>query len=139
MRHYDVATVVIKRNNKYLLQRRTGDPNEGTVDLLGTFGGKIEEDESSVDAICRELAEETTLNVLPERMNYIGVVDVTSILHSERVSVSLATFELTLTKDEAIEATEGELVELLPLEVENLLSKMTNGTRAVFEQLVDKE
>lgn len=139
MRHYDVATVVIKRNNKYLLQRRTGDPNEGTVDLLGTFGGKIEEDEPSVDAICRELAEETTLNVLPERMNYIGVVDVTSILHSERVSVSLATFELTLTKDEAIEATEGELVELLPLEVENLLSKMTNGTRAVFEQLVDKE
>lgn len=57
----DAAIAVIERNNKYLIQQR---PNKGLLANLWEFpGGKIEQGESAVQALKREIKEEVGIEV----------------------------------------------------------------------------
>ena len=57
--------------DKVLLQKRIKQPNQG---LWNGVGGKIEEGETPVESIKREVQEETDLDVSEASMSYVGIV-----------------------------------------------------------------
>jgi 8-oxo-dGTP pyrophosphatase MutT (NUDIX family) len=61
LREIAVAILVLP-DGRYVLQRRTYDAPIAPG-LLGLFGGHIEAGETPLEAICRELAEETSLDI----------------------------------------------------------------------------
>jgi len=59
---------LVERDGRLLLGRRAYEPSEGMWDLPGGF---LEENEHPLDALVRELKEETGLDVEPQR--FVGV------------------------------------------------------------------
>ncbi len=103
----------VKNTDKFVFQRRDGnaptDPN-----LLGLFGGSIENDETPLEAALRELTEETSLRVLQDDLTLVGDADMPTIngpahAHVYAVVVPSADFEVyegegleVFTKSEAL-------------------------------------
>lgn len=57
MREVHIAMCLIRQEDHYLLQHRLGDAMIGAAGLIGCFGGKIEDNETPEQAVCRELYE----------------------------------------------------------------------------------
>jgi ADP-ribose pyrophosphatase YjhB (NUDIX family) len=64
-----VCALVLDGDGRVLLGRRAQEPGEGRWDILGGF---VEEDEDPLDALRRELREETGLDVEP--IEWVGAV-----------------------------------------------------------------
>lgn len=62
----------------YFLQRRDKDPAKGAAGLIGSFGGKIEANETAIMAAKRELEEETSLIIQQQRLKKLGTTTVIS-------------------------------------------------------------
>lgn len=64
--------VLVKCKNKFLSCKRNSDmPFSGTWSIPG---GKIEKDESSLEAAKREFYEETNLDISEKKLRFIGVL-----------------------------------------------------------------
>ena len=135
MRELAIVLGLIKQGDNYLLQFRDGDPKIGAANMVGCFGGKIEESETPAVAVCRELREETTLTLTEEDVSYLGKVDVVSDHNLEEVRVIAEVF-LVQIDSMVVRAREGSLVSLAATDAADRLGRMTPGTRAVFEQFV---
>lgn len=135
MREMRIVLGLIKQQDDYLLQLREGDPKKGAVNMIGCYGGKIEQGEKSLDAMQRELGEETTLKLPKDALKYLGSVDVVSDHNLEPVHIFGEVF-LTHIGEAHVESKEGSLVRLSKFQVGQRLDEMTPGTRAVFEQFV---
>jgi 8-oxo-dGTP diphosphatase len=61
------AAVVIDTSGDLLLQLRDDKPDIIYPGGIGLFGGHCEGDESALDCVVRELAEELTFDIAPER------------------------------------------------------------------------
>jgi len=136
MRRLEICLGLLKQDRAYLLQRRGDDPRIGAAGLIGAFGGKVELGETPVQAVSRELSEETSVAVLPEYFEYIGQVEVVSDHKLEDVLVIAHVFQLKLTRSFQVTTDEGELVRFTK---ENALRDkhlLTPATRALFEQLI---
>lgn len=59
MKKYNVIVIFNKEFNKTLMCKRTKDPYKGMYNLIG---GKIEQEEKSLEEAYRELLEETNIN-----------------------------------------------------------------------------
>jgi ADP-ribose pyrophosphatase YjhB (NUDIX family) len=138
MRELSIVLGFIRRGDTFLLQFRDGDPKIGAVNLIGCFGGKIETGETPETAVCRELTEETTLNIAPEDIEKLGQVKVVSDHQLEQVSVTADVFMIK-TDDVDVRAREGKLIELGLEEIEGKLPEMTPGTRAAFKKFILSE
>lgn len=136
MREMKIALAVLRQGDYFLLQRRGNIPKIGGAGLLGLFGGKIEKDESAVQAVCREVAEETSLIVTEKQARYMGEVTVTSDHNLEEVVVNAQVYEFVVDDDIKITAREGELEHLAKEEVSSQLEGMTTGTAATFRELI---
>lgn len=136
MKRLDVSICLIEQNGAYILQRRKAEPTKGASGLIGAFGGKIEFGESPVEAICRELSEETSLRPSTENFDFIGHVDVISDRDLKRVQIIANVFKITIPDAVTIVAIEGELVRMVHNEALENRSELTPATRAVFEQLI---
>lgn len=139
MRKLTIALGLIEQRDKYYLQLRDNDPVKGTAGLIGCFGGKVEPGEKVVVAVAREINEETNLGTSPGDWKYIGRVDVISDHNLELIKMRGELYRITVAADVTIEAREGELVVIKKTQARTILDKMTPGTRACFEQLIDKE
>lgn len=67
MEQNGVCALIFRENNKILGVSRKNDPND-----FGLVGGKIEPNESEIDALIREVKEETGLDVLTFKLLYKG-------------------------------------------------------------------
>ena len=139
MRQMSIALAVLKQGDNYLLQRRGQIPKIGGSGLIGLFGGKIESGETALEAVCRELPEETNLTVKAEEVKHIGEVDVTSDHNLEKVVINAQIFEVNIDSEQKVAAKEGELVTLTKDQAFEQLSSMTTGTAACFRQLIGDE
>lgn len=136
MREVVIALGLIEQGDNYLLQLRGLNPQIGAAGMIGCFGGKIENDESPKSAVCRELAEETTLIADIENFEEIGLVRVVSDHKLEQVKVLGHGFKISVSPDMLIEAKEGEIISIARSDIPDRLHEMTPGTRAIFEQYI---
>ena len=136
MRHMDVSIGFIQQGDTYILQLRSGDPKKGASGLIGAFGGKIEGGESPLEAVCRELGEETSLKPSTEDFKYLGDVDVTADRDHKPVQIMARVFRLIIPIDEAITAREGDLVRMTETQALESKESLTPAPRAAFEQLI---
>jgi|TARA_B100000315_G_scaffold223852_1_gene228980 8-oxo-dGTP pyrophosphatase MutT (NUDIX family) len=67
---YAVAAILLSEEGDYLLQQRDGTPGIWHPNMLGLFGGTIEEGEEAGAALRRELAEE--LEFSPRQLTYFS-------------------------------------------------------------------
>src|SRR5687767_6010269 len=88
----EVSIGFIKKGETYLLQLRPDVPTIGAAGLIGAFGGRIEPGESPVEAVCRELHEETSLKPSTEDFSYLGTVNVTAYKQQQPLQVSANVF-----------------------------------------------
>lgn len=135
MKRLDVATAFIIKDGQYLLQRRRQDVYRGAAGLIGSFGGKLHAGETPIQALLRELSEETSLQLPEERYQEIGLVKVVSDHELELVEVHLTAFGIALSSDEIFETNEGEIV-LLTREEALARDDLTSGTKACFLELI---
>ncbi len=138
MRTLQIAFCLIEQGDLWHLQLRDGDPKIGAAGLIGSFGGKIEENEDPLLAICRELREETSLAPLEDQLRFLGIVEVVSDHQLEPVKVVCHVYQLSLDPDMEITALEGQLTTIAKAEAHIHLHRMTPGTRACFEQYILK-
>lgn len=130
-----IALAVLKQGDRYLLQQRGNISKIGGAGLIGLFGGKIE-NETALEAVCREVAEETTLTVIPEDGQNLGEVNVTSDHNLEEVAVNAQIFQFNIDEHMIVIAKEGKLVTLTRGQAFKQLDTMTTGTAACFKQLM---
>ncbi len=135
MRELSISLGMIEQSGEYLLQLRDGAPAIGAANLIGCFGGKIEAGETPVEAMCRELGEETTVQLNPADMKKLGKVEVESDYQFKSVRITAHIFAAILGNTE-VEAKEGQLVRMTKEEAAVRLAEMTPGTRAAFEKFV---
>lgn len=135
MRQLFISIGVIKQNNAYLLQKRSDDPGIGAAGKIGAFGGKVERGETPAKAVCRELAEETSLKLSTDDVRHITTYKVESDHQLEPVKVHVDVFEITVDAKDAVRASEGEIVRITETEVPEMLTYMTPATRYYFERV----
>jgi 8-oxo-dGTP pyrophosphatase MutT (NUDIX family) len=138
VRQLVIAFCVIEQDGKWHLQLRDGDPKIGCVGLIGGFGGKIEEGEDPLLAICRELSEETSLTPSADEFKKLGIVEVISEYQFQQIPVLAHTYHLFVEPSQIIDAREGELIAFPKAHADNHLDRMTPGTRACFERYILK-
>ena len=134
------VAVFIDKDKNVLLQNRTNHSKAG--EKYGFFGGGIEPNETSEEALIRELKEE--LNYTPNTFQYIGshefIVDEESSYKGKLIKVnyfiSPITEHLLDTK-----VNEGVGMELVPLEKAvqgSYLSKYDVGALAPLKETIEK-
>ncbi len=70
----DVALAIVTRNGKFLLLKRS-DTDEHNAGRWALPGGHFEPGETAVDALIRELKEETNLDTIPTFCKEMTVAD----------------------------------------------------------------
>ena len=136
MRSIEVSIGFIQRDDTYLLQRRPNTQNKGAAGLIGAFGGKIEIGETPLEAVCRELREETSLKPSTEDFKELGSVQVISDRDNMPVKIAAKVFSILIASETVFTAYEGELVEMARDEIHTNAHLLTPATRAAFEQLI---
>lgn len=135
----DVSICLISQGDTYILQRRADNAAKGAAGLIGAFGGKIETGESPVEAVCRELSEETSLRPTTDDFDYLGKVEVISDRDHRPVLIMASVFRLLLPPHVGVVASEGNVVNIAKSETITLASEMTPATKAAFVQYVEGE
>lgn len=139
MRQYNIVLAVLEQDGKYLLQRRANHPKVGAAGLVGFFGGKIEIGEEPTETLCREVAEETTLQPKPEDLTSLGKVSV-EMDHTEGTAkINAQAFGVDVPSNSDIKALEWELVILTDVEARKRVNELTPATKAVFQGIIWKE
>lgn len=136
MQHVEIVMALIKQGDNYLLQLRNGKDQVGALNFIGCFGGKIEVGETPETAICREVAEETTLQPAPEKLEFIGEVTVDSERHGEPITAHARIYQITVPPSIVVQAKEGELVTMTKVVVQANMEQLTPATRACFTELI---
>ncbi len=131
-----VAMAVIKQGDLYHLQLRNHKTSSGVSNMIGCFGGRIEEDETPLSAVCREVSEETSLKPKTEDFTFRGEVNVKSEYHGDLVVMNGFIYSLEIHSEDKIVSKEGELVSLNITEAAECITNMTPGTRAAFKQYI---
>jgi 8-oxo-dGTP pyrophosphatase MutT (NUDIX family) len=132
----EVSIGFIKQGETYLLQLRPDLPTIGAAGLIGAFGGRIEPGESPVEAVCRELREETSLKPSTEDFSYLGTVNVTAYKQQQPLQVSAKVFRIGIAPTENVTATDGEVVSMTRAQADENIDRLTPATRAAFEQFL---
>lgn len=138
MRQLDIALALLKQKDEYLFQKRGDMPEIGAAGLIGLFGGKIE-GEAPLQAVCRELDEETNFAPDASDAKFVGEVKVVADHKLEDVNINAQIFGFTLSKDYVLRAKEGTLVRFTKQKVFENMDLMTPATRACFENLIGEE
>ncbi len=136
MRQLNVALGIICQGSSYLLQQREDNPMIGAAGQIGAFGGKLEPGETAAEAVCRELAEETTLLPAVQDLKYLGELDVVSDHQLEDVQVHATVFCFEIDMNTKVHPKEGSVIEITRDEALEQIERLTPATKVCFEQLI---
>ncbi|HET6746575.1 MAG TPA: NUDIX domain-containing protein [Candidatus Saccharimonadales bacterium] len=136
MRRLNIALGIICQGTNYLLQLRGDDPMIGAAGRIGAFGGKLEQGETAAEAVCRELAEETTLLPAIEDLTYLGELDIISDHRLEDVQVHATVFCLQIDASVKVHPKEGDIVAMTKAEALEQRDRLTPATKVCFERLI---
>jgi 8-oxo-dGTP diphosphatase len=121
------AAILIDTIGRVLLQRRDDKPDILQPGKVGLFGGHREGDESFIDCVVREVAEEISCHVPAERFQRLLCLDGPDPDRSEGrvkgqifIAYDIPTDELTIT--------EGQLLVVCPGDISKLRSELTPVT-----------
>lgn len=89
------AAILRLDDGRYLLQHRDALPHIFFPDHWGLFGGALEEGETEVEALRRELHEELALTLAPEVVHYFSRIDF-DFSYCGLGKISRAFYEITL-------------------------------------------
>lgn len=126
------AAVVVDTTGELLLQLRDNKPEILYPGGIGLFGGHREDDESALECVTRELAEELTYEIAPARFVPIASREGAD---SERKG---GTFrgDFFLVRDiprDKIVVTEGTLLVVAPAELDRIRDKLTPTARFALD------
>jgi 8-oxo-dGTP pyrophosphatase MutT (NUDIX family) len=136
MRKINIAILLIKQGDKYLLQLRDGDAKIGAAGLIGGFGGKIESGEAPKAAAVREIAEETSLDPTDANVSEVGLVNVESDHKNEPVQVKAHIFIVEADAGAKIDAKEGKMVSMTKEEAKSRIKELTPATKQAFKEFI---
>lgn len=136
MRVVNIAMAMIVQNGHYYLQERTGPKEIGASGLVGCFGGKINKGESALQAIIRELPEETNITAKPGDLRQLDKFQVDSDHRHEPVKVNVIVFELILPDGFIVKAKEGELVVWTRAQIQQNENQLTPATKQHFRKYI---
>lgn len=142
MKSLEVAMIVIKQDEKFVLQVRGEDPAIGASGLIGFFGGKLDiikygRKETYEEAAYRELGEEVYIDApVKGQLKELGRIAVVSDFKLETVRIEAVAYELILDENVVVQPLEGGLVYMTRDEVLQNTHRLTPGTRAGFEELI---
>jgi 8-oxo-dGTP pyrophosphatase MutT (NUDIX family) len=139
MKKLDIVQCVIEQSDLYFLQIRGSEPKIGAAGLIGCFGGGIKPGEKPLDAMLRELSEETNLDLMPDDLEFIGKVKAESDKNNEPVVINSEVFFTQVHGITRIEAKDGTLFPIHKGRVDEYRDKMTPATREVFKQLINQD
>ena len=109
---------ILRCNGKFLLLRRD-DANEVDARIYSGIGGKVEPGESFLEAITREVKEETGLTIPVEKFHPAGIVQAPDI--NDDAEWVMPIFVCDLEKQEQIPSSEdGDFYWIAPEEIKNL-------------------
>lgn len=134
MKTIRIAIAAIKQGDKFHYQLRNHKTSTGGTNLIGYFGGVIEDGEEPLAAIIRELSEETSLSPKPDELTFLGTVEVESDYHKEMVRVETHMFSTVLDDSVQFAIKEGDLVSLTKEESANKIDTMAPATAATFKK-----
>jgi len=126
------AAVVVDTSGNLLLQLRDDRPDIIYPGGIGLFGGHLEGAESALDCAVRELAEELTYDIAPERFQPLAYRE------GEDTERSGGTFrgDFFLLRDiprDRIVVTEGTLLVVAPDEISQIESRLTPTARFALD------
>lgn len=136
MRELEVSIGIIQQGDDYLLQQRPNNPAIGAAGLIGAYGGMIEAGETPLEAVCRELSEETSLSPVPEDFKHLGTVEVTADRNNEPVRIMATVFRMIIAPGSEVISNDGRLVRMTRTETDAAGHRLTPATKAAFEQLI---
>ena len=94
MKHHKSVHAIILFKDKYFIQKRDNKKNIHFPNFWGLFGGKIKNNELKIDAIIREIKEETNLKINKPKKN------LSFIIHGKNLGLTrnISYFVLNLDK-----------------------------------------
>ncbi len=137
MSELEIAICVIEQESNYLFQFRNGDPSIGAVGLFGCYGGKVEKNENPIQAIIRELSEETNISLNLESLSKLGEVTVESDYKNKPIIVKAYVFLTILDSKHKVISKEGKLFAIHKDKIKEYYDKMTPATSETFKKLME--
>jgi 8-oxo-dGTP pyrophosphatase MutT (NUDIX family) len=132
MRRIEISIGFLEQDGAYLLQRRAPHAALGAAGLTGAFGGQIELGESPLEAVCREVGEETSLNPSTEDFRYLGALEVISDRDHEPVQICAEVYIHAVPANISVKAFDGELVRITRAEADLNPDSFTPATKEAF-------
>lgn len=136
MKTIHAALGIITQDGKYLLQLRNHKNVSGGMNKIGFFGGMIEANETPVAAACRELREETSLDLYEQDFQMIDMIEQTSDYRGELVTMKAWLFAADIPANVEVQCFEGELIRLTFAEAQERLEELTPGTELAFKTIL---
>src|SRR5260370_9129894 len=138
VRHREIAcAIIIDKFGRFLLQQRddiVGIIHPGKV---GVFGGHREGEESYLECVVREIHEEISYFVPPERFEHLASFDGTDI----DVDGGTVSGEFFVARDIPVDAlviTEGSLLIVKPVELVQMDGKLTPSANFAIQPYLDR-
>jgi 8-oxo-dGTP diphosphatase len=134
--HREVAgALVIDTRGRFLLQQRDDVPGILFPGMIGLFGGHREGDETFLECVVREIHEELSFFIPPERFQHLASYGGTD----PYVAGGTLWRELYVTSDvpvEALRVTEGSLLIVEIADVPALVARLTPSAHAAFREFL---
>jgi 8-oxo-dGTP diphosphatase len=126
------AAVVVDTSGDLLLQLRDDRPDIFYPGAIGLFGGHREGDESALDCVVRELAEELTYDIAPER--FVPLACREGEDSERRGGTFRGDFFLVgdVPRDKIV-VTEGTLLVIAPTEIARIETQLTPTARFALD------
>ncbi len=138
-RHRQIAcAILIDTRGRFLLQQRDDVPGILQPGKVGLFGGHLEDGETYLQCVVREIQEEIGYHVSPDRFEHLASYDGTEI-DADGGTVRGEFFIVRDVPADALRVTEGSLLIVEPDKLATVDHNFAPSTRFAVQALFDSK